>query len=685
MVCYCTTTVCTPLLSYTHTEFAPKVGPVYYRRLYIANTYNHLHEMNVMHLQDPDKLIRVVQDSTKNLLHSFRDKANILRDCSEDIRLLIREGYNKEIAHKTALNLFGRDTTSFLAIDGTESQDQQLDMMIFYAGAFGYVGRLHFSDSKRGCIFDEPLPIEGSLGLSTAVSIREEDSASVAGRLMEGGLEVESERLPSALMQLSEYYIAVKTIHENPDIQIVILDRTLAGDLAHLIWSVAKTMEEDGSYILQGKNTKYGKVTGLDLELTRMLHANEELGTPTSRSHLIKYAAINKLLQNQKQVLRDNGMRVSTPQSITDEKISYKDLLTEIGADRNRLGKLQKDLSKLNKRYSFFHDDQTCILKPNLSGYWERVLSAAMEVCDHIFNSPANEHPLILSDPENVGKARWITVYDIDYLILVMIYALLDAAWERNILVIGIIKDISSAEMMKTVVPILQSTGMADLKSKFPSLNSDKAFLQTASIVNAKNMAAPWRTFEFDACFRTVVPPHVNTLDGTYQTRGTNEVSVTGAFKNLISEERMFVKSYIQLWSSKNDSSVRSHVFSYDRPCYPKFDLKKELTMIHRDGKVLERIEPILHFKQDSDLSHLVIDILCSMSLEVIPECLGHNYPLFLADKKAKSILEETRRAYLAAVSFEMANSEFNQQILYDTKFREYRSRMESMRRNKNI
>jgi hypothetical protein len=67
------------------------------------------------------------------------------------------------------------------------------------------------------------------------------------------------------------------------------------------------------------------------------------------------------------------------------------------------------------------------------------------------------------------------------------------------------------------------------------------------------------------------------------------------------------------------------------------------------------------------------------------PECLGHNYPLFLADKKAKSVLEETRRAYLSAVSFEMANDKFNQQILYDTWFREYRSQVESLRRSKNI
>jgi hypothetical protein len=157
---------------------------------------------------------------------------------------------------------------------------------------------------------------------------------------------------------------------------------------------------------------------------------------------------------------------------------------------------------------------------------------------------------------------------------------------------------------------------MAGLKSKFPSLNSDKSFLQTASIVNAESMAAPWRTFEFDACFRTVVPPSIHSLDEIYpsQNRTDHEVNVTSAFKNHISEERMFVKSYIQLWSSKSDPSVRSHVFSYNRPCYPKFDLKKELVLIHIDSKVLERIEPILHFKQDSDLPHLVMDILCSIS-----------------------------------------------------------------------
>lgn len=48
----------------------------------------------------------------------------------------------------------------------------------------------------------------------------------------------------------------------------------------------------------------------------------------------------------------------------------------------------------------------------------------------------------------------------------------------------------------------------------------------------------------------------------------------------------------------------------------------------------------MIHFHNDGEISRLVMDILCSMAKEVIPECLGHNYQLFLADKNAKYVLE---------------------------------------------
>ena len=40
---------------------------------------------------------------------------------------------------------------------------------------------------------------------------------------------------------------------------------------------------------------------------------------------------------------------------------------------------------------------------------------------------------------------------------LVMIYSLLRLAWEKNVLVIGLIKDSAAAELTKTIVPILQN------------------------------------------------------------------------------------------------------------------------------------------------------------------------------------------------------------------------------------
>ena len=264
-----------------------------------------------------------------------------------------------------------------------------------------------------------------------------------------------------------------------------------------------------------------------------------------------------------------------------------------------------------------------------------------------------------------------------------MVYALLRAAWEKNELVIGISKDVSAREMVKTVVPLLQSAGKIRVARELPSFNSDKMLLQTASVINGVDIHAPWRTFEFDTCFRTVAPA---SPDATSPMTEQGQGAVAGAFKNVISAERMFVKSYIQLWGSDTNPAVRSHVFSYDRPCYPKYDTSgpDELKLMHKDGQVIEEIKPVIHFqKNDNGISELVMDILCSMCSEVIPECLGHNYSLFLADKKAKSILEASKNAYLSTVSFEIANSEFDQQVLFEARFRAYRSDVESQRRSK--
>ncbi|MGA9843029.1 MAG: hypothetical protein WBQ25_12005 [Nitrososphaeraceae archaeon] len=542
-------------------------------------------------------------------------------------------------------------------------------MLIFYAGAFGYVGQLEFVE--KGCSCGEILEANNITNVSAAIPIHEEDASNVVGETTEGGIEVDPERLPSTLMQFAEYYMAVKALYENPDLKLVILDRTLAGEVGHLVWSVSELLSEKRC-VLQGIETEFGIVSSFDLDLCRMLHPNDKLQIPAPRSHFIKYSAINKLMS----VLDD-----------VNASLGYEELLTKIGANQGRLNKLVNDLSTFNDLYSFLQEDNLAnnrlAIKPGMEGYRQRVFSAARKVARHIFDTPDGKHPLIYEDDSNKDK-KWITSADLEYMTLIMIYALVRLAWEKNVLIIGLIKDTAAAELTKTIVPILQIAhkisilGVEGAAGKLPNFNTDKQLLQTSSVINGEFVKAPWRTFEFDSCFRTIAPVADNKSSSN-----NNQTRVTGAYKNVISAERMFVKSYIQLWQSESDLSVRSHVFSYDRPCYPGLDVQGELLLLHLDGNVDEKIQPMIHFDRDSEISNLVMDILCSMTLEVIPECLGHNYPLFLADKKAKCILGEMKTAYLSTVAFEMANSEFDQQVLYQAKFRDFRSKMENSRRAK--
>ncbi|MEM2760766.1 MAG: hypothetical protein QXU32_12580 [Nitrososphaerales archaeon] len=602
-----------------------------------------------MSSNDTERTIAYVRRSTRHLLESFKRRTDALHECKDDVNKLIRTGFDSQMSHKTAKEMFNDDTVYCLAIDGTESQDQQLDMIVFYAGAFGYLCRMQFSD--HGCVAEDPLQSGAPISISAAIPVYEEDVSSVAGKSTEGGIEIDAPRLPSVLMHFSEYYMAIKVLMERPEVKVVILDRTLSGDMAHLLWSVTDLLEAN-SCILLGINTPYGKVSSIDLELVRMLHYNDQLSIPAPRSHFIKYAAI-KTLFNEK------------------EAIGFEELMRKVKADPDRLGKLMNDLTKLNERHNFLEQVFGCKVKEGLENYWQRVFSAVLKVAKNIFEPEEGKHPLRL---EKDGKEYWITSDDIGYMTLTMVYALLRFAWERKILPIGLIKDTGAAELINTVVPVLRSAGKLKVKD-LPAFRSDKMLLQMNSVINYKDVRAPWKSFEYDVCFKTVAPQHDELK--------RNQARVRGAFKNVISAERMFVKAYVQLWESESNPVVRSHVFSYDRPCYPEYDKYGDLELLHLDGKVEERIYPMMHFEQDSMVSHLVMDTLHSMAHEIIPEAVGHNYLLFLADKKAKSVLQGAREAYLSSVDYELTRSDLDQQVLFSNKFRDYRSEVESARRAK--
>ncbi|MGP8056897.1 MAG: hypothetical protein ACLP9K_04770 [Nitrososphaerales archaeon] len=595
-----------------------------------------------------NRTIREVEASTRFLLRSFKEKIAELKECGPEIAQILRFGVDTPSASLTGRKFFGGDEIGFVAIDGTDSADQQLDLLVFYVGAFAYSGEIRFLDGQISV--GDAQPLGGDLAVSAAIPLSEEDAALVFGQRTQSGIEVDSERLPTAIMHLAEYYLAFKAIGTDGNTKVVLLDRTLAGDVAHLVWST-RDLIHDHLCILEGMDTPHGRVSNFDLELARMLLPNNELNVPASRSQLLKFAALWQLFE---------GKEYNLPQ-----------LVGRIAANQNRLSSLQNDFGELESEYHPFEKTLGAFkLKPGVSEYWDRVLSAALATADHIFN-PRGGHPLRLKKGD---KELWITADDLDFLVLIFVYALTRKAWKDNTLPIGLIKDTEAAELTKTLLPLLQDSAKLKLPHGLPNFNTDKMLLQTNSVVNSSDVPTPWHTVEMDAAFRTMVPVEDPTLP-------KGEARVKGAYRNVILPERTYLKTYIQLWSSEKSPAVRSHVFSFDRPIYAGYDHWNEMLLHNEDNRVDEKIRPALHFDRGSEITNLVMAILKSMSSEVIPEALGHNYPLFLADKKAKFVLEQNREAYLGAVAIEMAKSGLDQQVLFSRKFRDYRSKVEAKRK----
>lgn len=608
-------------------------------------------------LSDTEKTIESVRSSASELLATFRSKLDLLRGNEEITKFFLRQGFDSGQCFEEAVKFFGTDEVRYLAIDGTKFEDDRLDMIVFFAGAFAYGGVLRFSEKE---VFAEaPKTSEDSSSLSSAIPVSEEYTSVVNAEHTEGG-EVDPERVSSALMCLSEYYLAYTSVKKDPRIKVVLLDRTVSGDIAHISWKMREYIEEDRS-LLKGRETSFGKITNADLELGRMLVENSELKIPAPRSHLLKYAAMSLLIR--------------------EGPLTSKNVVEKLGANDARAEGIKRQLTETRAFESVLTFAQNASgedlisVSSSLKYFWDRLLEGSMVLANHIFHLRGKGHPLKLGEaPDN---DRWITAEDIDYLTLVMISALLFEAWKRNILLLGIVKDSAANELVRTVTPILKTAGLLNLSKEVPRFESDKMLLQANSLVNNSTLPTPWRTFEYDVCFRTISPKDKSERRG--------ECRVEGAFKNVIAQERMFVKAYFQLWNSERDPSVRSHVFLYDRPCYPQYETPTEgheLALAHKDV-VEERIFPAIHFLKDAPISNLVMGILCSMGKEPIPEALGHNYPLFLADKRAKIAETEAKRTCAAAVDLEISKSRLDQQVLYERKFRDYRAGVESNRRSK--
>ena len=448
-------------------------------------------------------------------------------------------------------------------------------------------------------------------------------------------------------MHFAEYFLAYSLLRKDEEIKLILMDRTLSGDQAGLIGKTSKTENWERRSSLIGYRINGKLITPRILEYGRYRIYNLKLNLPPPRGDYLRYRILY--------LIEEKG------------PLKLDEILEELDAV-DRKERVEKILSSLESDDFIEKRGETYKIKDDLKGSWDLIKSLVLEFGKKIFEE--NKLTLIKD-----GKKHWLTTLDLSFLTLFCLYALIEECWKRKVLLIGLTKDTSAKDFKRHFIPICQNNGIIPSEidqerlGKIP--NTDRMFLQSASLLNSDKIDLPWGLVEYDSSFKTLVPDE----------RGINYVR--GAIRNKISPEKFFLKSYVQLVKAETDPKLRSNVLAIDRLVYEE-DIKEEtiFTFINKYGKFDEPVEVIIYKNKNiiNQIQNVILMILSQMSESNIPELFGHNKPLFIADKIAKWHVEIIKNVIEAMRRWIMNNPELRDFIFYMTTFRERRGEIERYR-----
>ncbi len=511
-----------------------------------------------------DDIVKRVFSSTDFLLKVRQERLEELSRYAEKLRFAF---IKRTIADAKPL--------SYMAIDGTESVDSRYDLLVFYAGAFGYAGRLE-RNASGALVMSEETSVNLPTEVSMAIPMHEGDVADVTSKADGSPADV-----PPLLMELSELALARAAVRTG-DVGILLLDRSLSMEYSHLSTDVENFLRGHQSLFFDD-----GTI-GIALNSIPSRGATQTIGPQLAWQVMNEFGRHGGSWSEV-----SSALGLSNP-DLAREALSW----LESASAMSLAGKISsEDL---------------------LVGFEDRLETGLDKALNRVLFNP-EDHPLW-------KDGKWVKEGDIKLLSLLTLRSLLKLALEKNTLLIGITKESSSSDFIDGAFKALVlKRGISEYS---PNMGTDLAYLSTVS--DMLGVQPPWRSLEFDARFHGESVP-----------------------------ARVFARGYVKLASSS-----LGRVFGYDRPFYsipPSDDWVEGGSDWEGDG-----------------YSDLVLTYLEPMAKEAIPEALGYNYPLFLADKKAKTMQAEARRAYLSAIDLELSRAGLPPGA---GKYRDMRKYYEQMRR----
>jgi len=619
-----------------------------------------------------DRTSRILKTGAREQIQDYNRRFDLVKEIYDDlISDLILSNFDYEKAYKTAVDFFGSNIVEFAAIDGTEYSRTMLDLIIFYGGACAAQGNIRFRKEQRPLLECSSRLLEGGNGISSCVPMHineildidqssrelEEEGAIASQRTLSDDALTNNTSIANRIMTLSEFYLAYKIASDpSNDTRIILLDRSLSNMQSSLMYDTSKRRYWKSMTIFN-LPIEEQPIDMNELSYGRYRISNEELGLPPLRGDYLRYGLIN--------FLEKKG-----PMDI--EKM-YQELGID---DEKRRKRLSTYLGKAVEEGYLLQEGKVYQANPKYKDTWRRLRKLISHICSRLFEDESSNNPLKIM---RGGEECWLTTLDLEFITLLCFYMLIEECWNRRILLIGITKDTAARDFINHIVPLFLNEEVWKSRVTSERLRrtprTDRMLLQWLSIQNHQKMTVPWALVEYDSAYRTMIP----------ELKSKRRGYVSGATRNKIVSEKLFLRSYIQLSEASTDPQLRSNVLSMDRLAYPEFDLKEEalIQFLHNYGGADETVETIMYTSKniENELQNMVMTMLEVMSETSIPEAFGHNIPLFVADKAAKWHYSHNRRVIDSMRTWIANNRYLRRFIFYMSTFRERRSAYESGRR----
>jgi len=572
---------------------------------------------------------------------------------------IVKSHFRFDRSCQTASEFFGGQTAKFAAIDGSMNQNLLGGLAVFWAGAYAATGTVLYRSEQSPVVKYDSNFLEKGHGLASCVPIYVDSIPNVepqstltwsAGQAISGPLTeqstVDNSTIANWIMLFSELYLAYDLARRN-EYGIILLDRSLSGTQSSLMHDTSRRALWKRECATLRMNIGGVKLDEQDLAFGRYRTPNPD-GLLPPRGDYLRHCAMF--------LLEKSGSALSVEEIAERLKLTASD----------RIDKLRRYLTAAAQQGKYFNQSNgKYALLPNLSTAWQRT-KAVVEYFGKRFFSGDVGNPLRISDG---GESRWLTTLDLAFLSLFTMNMLIEVSRRNKILLVGITKDTTARDMITHLIPLCMNRKI--WKGDVGHVaTTDRMLLQATSMFHHSELSVPWSTVEYDTAFQTIV--------GKFKdVKG----DVSGAVKNRIIQEQLFVKSYVQLDKSKADDQFRSNVLFIDRLYHPS-ENAPVLTLEHEYGGAVEDVHPVLWESGTAEnrIQELAMVTLKAMTHESVPEIFGHNEPLYIADKIAKAQQGNASQMIKGMGHWLVAHPRLRKYAFYMNTFRSRRSEIENAR-----